>query len=211
MKTLLKYAFPLGVIAVVVILVLIGYKSCNLYDQNSELKGRITVLTTELHQSEEATAKIREAFAKVVIEKDLDIAKWKAKADANAGGMAEGDTIIADLKKQIVKLNPAEKDAKILKQAELITQLEKNLTLAYSTIDSKDHIIVDLQSKYDTCVIYYTQLEKDINLYKGLAATKDSLITGLEHNLKVARFWGNTTKITTLAAGIALVVMIIAK
>jgi len=175
------------------------------------LKGKIETLTVQLVQSEEATAKIKAAFDKTVAEKDLEIAKWEGIAKKNEAAMTAGDKKIRDLKEQLAKLNPAEKDAIILKQRELIETLENNLTLAYGDIQAKDQIILNIQHKFDSCVVYAGQLEGEIKIAKELIVSHDQLISGLEGSLKRARFWGNTTKMTTIAAGIALVVMLVAK
>ena len=198
-------------IAVLLVFLLIGYKSCRLYDQNSKLKGRIDVLTVELQKSEAETAKVKEAFDKTVAEKDLEIVKWQEVSKKNEAGMTAGDKKIRDLKEQLAKLDPAEKDVIILKQKELIETLENNLTLAYGDIVAKDQIIANLQYKFDACMVYTVQLEKEIKIAKELSESKDQLIAGLEGSLKTARFWGGTTKITTIAAGVALVAILVAK
>jgi hypothetical protein len=205
---ILKYKLPLIAGALLLGLALMINKSCSLYDQNSKLKALVQGKTTQLKQSEEATAKIREAFAKVVVEKDFEIAHWQGIANNNGNQIAAGNDQIRRLREQLAKLNPAEKDAIIVQQAQLIKALENNLTLAYNTIDAKDRIIAAWQVKFDECVVYTTQLEDEIKQHKALEAIQKDLISGLEGKLKIAKFWGNTTKVTTLAALIALGVVV---
>jgi hypothetical protein len=211
METLGKFKWLLVGLVLIVSLILLAQKACSLYDQNSILKGRIQVQEQQLAQAALDSKNAKEILDKVVTEKDADIAKWKEVADKNKNGIVAGNQTIKNLKEQLAKIDPAEKDAIILKQGELIATLENNLTLSYQTIEAQEKIIGDWELKYAGCVVYYQTLEKERDAAYALMASKDALIKGLEGKLRTTRLFGNVTKVTTLAAIVALVVMAVAK
>lgn len=175
------------------------------------MKGRIQVQEKQLQQAELNSENAKEVLDKVVTEKDKDIAHWKGIADKNKDGIMAGNQTIKDLKEQLAKLNPAEKDAIILKQRELIATLENNLTLSYQTIEAQEKIIGDWELKYAECVVYYTTLEKERDTCHELLASKDALIKGLEGKLRTTRFFGNITKTSTLVAVVVVVILMAKK
>lgn len=197
-KSLLKYAI-LGVL----VFVMAGYvlRSCNLYDENSKLKGIIKTQETLLQQQEERTKIAKEAYEKVLSEQGSEIEHWKEVAAKKTEGMAIGDAKIRELKERLAKLDPAEKDAIISTQNDVIHALEDNLTMAYETIAAKNKIIDAWEVKFLAWEGYKFELESENTKLHGLVDTQKSLIAGLEKELRLSRIGGKTKNI--LLAGAA--------
>jgi len=206
-----KFKWPLVALVLIVSMILLAQRACNLYDQNSILKGKIAVQEQQLAQAGLDSKNAKEILDKVVTEKDKDIAHWKEVAQKNKDGIVAGNQTIKDLKEQLAKLNPAEKDKVIATQKSLIAVLENNLQLSYTTIEAQEKIIGDWELKYAGCVVYYQTLEKERDAAYALMASKDALIKGLEGKLRTTRFFGNITKVTTLVAVAAVVALAAAK
>jgi len=196
-KSLIKYAI-FGILVVF----LGGYvlKSCKLSDKNAELRGVIKDQETQLKQQEDRTKQAKEAYEQALREQGLEIVHWQEVADKNSAGMIAGNSKIKDLKEQLAKLNPAEKDAIILKQKELISTLENNLTLAYSTIEAKDGIIQAWGVKFLKWDAYRVELETENLQLRGLVGTQRELIKGLEKDLRLSRLGSKVKNILVLAA-----------
>ena len=181
---------------VLVLLVIIYVpKACKLTDENSKLRGIIEVKDTLLKQQEEKTRLAKEAYEKALKEQGTEILHWQEVADKNAGGIAIGNLKIKDLKDQLAKLNPAEKDAIILTQKALIATLEGNLTLAYGTIEAKDKIILGWQGAFREWDKYRVELETENAQLHGLEDSRKALISGLEKDLRWSRLTGRTKNI----------------
>ena len=194
-KRLSKYA-----IFGILVICLGGYvlKSCKLSDKNAELRGIIKVQETQLKAQEERTLAAKEAYEKALKEQGLEIDHWQEVADKNSEGMVAGDARIKDLKEQLAKLDPSEKDAIIVKQKELIGQLESNLTLAYGTIAAKDKIIAAWEVKFTKWDAYRVELEAENQDLHDLTGTQRSLVAGLERELRIARLGVNVRNLLVL-------------
>ena len=200
-----------GIALLVILLAVYVFRSCNLVDENSKLRGIIEVKDSLLKQQEERTALAKEAYEKALKEQGAEVLHWQEIADKNAGGIATGNLKIKDLKEQLAKLNPAEKDAIILTQKALITTLENNLTLAYETIEAKDKIIASWEVKFVKWEGYRVELETENVQLHGLDDSQKALISGLEKDLRWARLTGRTKNILIVGAAAYVIYGILVK
>ena len=194
-KRLSKYA-----IFGILVLCLAGYvfKSCKLSDKNAELRGIIKTQETLLKAQEERTQLAKEAYEKSLKEQGLEIDHWKEVADKNSEGMVAGNAKIKDLKEQLAKLDPSEKDAIIVKQRELIATLENNLTLAYDTISAKSRIIAAWEARFIKWEAYRAELEAENQDLHDLTGTQRSLVAGLERDLRIAKLGSRVRSLLVL-------------
>jgi chromosome segregation ATPase len=192
---LLQLIKPIAIIILVLALGGYVFRSCNLTDENSKLRGIIEVKDTLLKEQEEKTALAKEAYEKTLASKDLEALHWQEIADKNAAVMATGNSKIKDLKEQLAKLNPAEKDAIILTQKALIETLEGNLTLAYSTIEAKDKIIIGWQGAFKKWDTYRVELETENAQLHSLIGTQKDLVSRLEKDLRWSKAQGKIKNI----------------
>jgi len=173
---LLNLIKPIAIIVLVIVLGAYVFRSCNLTDENSKLRGIIEVKDGLLKQQEERTALAKEAYEKALADRGAEVLHWQEIADKNASGMATGNSKIKDLKEQLAKLGPAEKDAIILTQKDLIATLEGNLTLAYGTIEAKDKIIEGWLGAFREWELYRVELETENAQLHSLVGTQKDLI-----------------------------------
>ena len=194
-KNLIRYA-----IFGILVICLGGYviKSCKLSDKNAELRGIIKTQETLLKAQEERTQLAKEAYEKSLKEQGLEIDHWKEVADKNSEGMVAGNAKIKDLKEQLAKLDPSEKDAIIVKQRELIKQLESNLTLAYDTISAKSRIIAAWEARFIKWEAYRAELEAENQDLHDLTGTQRSLVAGLERDLRIAKLGSRVRSLLVL-------------
>jgi protein involved in sex pheromone biosynthesis len=188
-----KYlAIAVGILLLLVILFVA--KSNRLDNTIVSLKERINIQEEILKQSEDARKVAEANFITTVAEKDKEISKWKVIVDKNAIQINDGDKAILRLKEELARLNPAEKDAIIFKQKDLISVLEGNLQLAYTTISAKDGIIGAWESKYTVCDHLVTALQDENTKLRGLNDTLKALNKSLESRLSMS---GMTGKVKT--------------
>jgi len=198
---LLNLIKPIAIIVLVIVLGAYVFRSCNLTDENSKLRGIIEVKDGLLKQQEERTALAKEAYEKALADRGAEVLHWQEIADKNASGMATGNSKIKDLKEQLAKLGPAEKDAIILTQKDLIATLEGNLTLAYGTIEAKDKIIEGWLGAFREWELYRVELETENAQLHSLVGTQKDLISRLEKDLRWARATGKVKNILIAAVG----------
>jgi chromosome segregation ATPase len=190
-------------IAIWALILVLGFytlRSCKLTDENSKLRGEIKILKVNLADADMRARFAKEAFDKTIAEKDLEIIKWREGAAKGAEAISAGNEKIKKLEEEIASLDPADKDALILKQQSLIETLEGNLTLSASVIETQKKEILAWEVKFDACREYTVALEKKIFALEGLVKTQGELIKGLEIDLRFSRSWGTVKTILVGAA-----------
>jgi len=201
MAKLLKLIKPIALI--VLVLALGGYifRSCNLTDENSKLKGIIEVKDSLLKQQEERTALAKTAYEKALADQGAEALHWKEIADKSMAGVTTGATQIKDLKERLAKLNPAEKDAIIQSQKEIINAQEENITLLYRSVEAKDKIIYAWEVKFEKWELYRVELETENAELHSLVGAQKDLISRLEKDLRWARGQSKVKNVLLAAAG----------
>jgi len=190
-------------IAIALILAVLAFsvlRSCKLSNDAAELRGQIKVLKADIATLGAENKIAKEAFEKTVAEKDLEIIAWREKADKGLAGIAAGNGRILELEEAIAKLDPAEKDAIIAGQRDLIGELKGNLTLSAGVIEAKDKQILAWEIKFNTCRDLIPGLEREIARLHGLADSQGKLIKDLEGDLRWSRSGGRVKSILIGAA-----------
>lgn len=149
MKTKTKVTFSIAFI-VLLALVIVGYKSCNLYDKYSVLKGEYDALAEEYDQQKV------ESFTKISDLRTI-ISHNEDKIRTIVSHIRVKDEEIAELHGTTDELEGAyeeliDKDAKISNLTEQVVAWKQKFTLAESVIADKDAIIFSLNEKYESQV-----------------------------------------------------------
>jgi chromosome segregation ATPase len=194
-------------IALVLGVVLIGYKSCNLGDENAELKG-------EMNAYKQVAAKNTEAAKKTIAEQTKVIGDMTKKIAVHEAEVSKKNEQIGSLNKTVANLESQYADLKT--DAERVVNLKNQVniwrdkfSLSEGIIKDKDGIIFSLTEKYDAQVKITSAIDTQLYDCRKLQTLYDDRIIVLERSLKQARFvsklksWGGVA----LAAGIVYVVV----
>jgi len=209
-----KYLIIAGVVLIVL---LWGYKSCNLYDQNSVLKGKYDVL---LKLSKDAKANYEEQIKlrdEKITELDKGIESAKESISKKEHSIAESDSQLTKLSNELEKnkhkseelIGTWKERVKILNAT--VSELEKKFSVAQNIIADKDKIIFSLKEKYDTQLKLTVNLQELVNKEHALRLTGDKRIKLLEQKVRLNLFTGKLKSGIIVAAGAFLVYSMVKK
>ena len=187
MVKLKKLWIPL-VIALTLALLLVGNRACNLYDENSVLKGRDEAMTAQLEIAVESLHQFRKENTALVTQ--LEIQRNLLTGVIEEAGEA-AETMVAGLRTvEYLKAN-AENDKALIVEMEI--ELDKRDVL----IEKLFFTIQRQETRYFTLNKRYTIAKREIDLadiaiqgFRESINIKDLRIKGLEKSLKGMRFAG---------------------
>ncbi len=201
MKILKNKWFWVGIgVALLLGIVLISFKACNLGDENAELKGEMKAYKMVSAKNAEIANKTIASMTKVIADKDESLKKEKQKYTST---ITVKDTEIAELKKKRAqatdcpeKLALAEKEIQVW--TDKFALCEK----------SKSGIEFNLTEKYNAQVLITGAVQVKLTDCLKLQGLCDDRVTVLERSLKKARFvsklktWGGVALAGVIVYGL---------
>ena len=201
-----KYILPA---ALVILLIVLGYKSCGLYDRYSELKGRYDALAEEYDTYKDGALKRIDDLNETIEQLDETIAGINRDIDLKNDQLTDLHARTDELESTYTKLTDLSEKVDNLETQ--VSTWKQKFTLAQSIIADKDAIIFSLNEKYEA------QVEISLN-WKTLYEHEATLRTLAEVRLKLAdkklrglQFQLNLTRGVTLALGVGIIYSIVAK
>lgn len=205
MNKWIKYA--IGAILVFA-LVLIGYKSCGLYDKYSVLKGQYDALSQEYDDYKEGALANIEELRNIIAQRDEEIRIINSHIE-----IKEGE--IADLHSRTDELEEAYSEAmqdvaKIDNLTKQVSLWKQKFSLAETIIADKDAIIFSLNEKYEAqekiSLEWKTLYENEATL-RNLAEVRLKLA---DKKLRGLRLQVNLGRGITIALGVVLIYGLVA-
>jgi len=177
-------------------LIFFTVKSCNLYDENSVLKGKYATYQTlakehtKLMQAAivEQEKKIKELEQKQII--------YEENIKKKEGQIASLHGTTGELEKQRRELT--DKDAIIANLDTQIAAWKEKFSLAQSVIEEKDKIIFNLTEKYDAQVTISNSYKLQFEEGQKLNQIAELRIQSLEKELRISKFTGKIARAGTL-------------
>ena len=199
--TWIKWAVLAGA---VVLALLFLQRSCNLYDEVSELRGKHQALQEAYSQLDIRSKAVIGQLTKDIAERDAAIKKTEGDVAVIKDKIKTKDAKIQQLEAEYVNLGE-NKDAKIVNLQAQVSIWKEKFTLAEAIIADKDAIIFNLTAKYDAQVLISAEWE--VSYYRQVELHKVCLerITAMEREWKGIRL-GSKVK-TLIIGGLAGVVV----
>ena len=177
-------------------LIFFTVKSCNLYDENSVLKGKYETYQalakehTKLMQAAiaEQEKKIKELEQKQTI--------YEESIKKKEGQIANLHGTTAELEKKRRELT--DKDAIIANLDTQVAAWKEKFSLAQSVIEEKDKIIFNLTEKYDAQVTISNSYKLQFEEGQKLNQIAELRIQSLEKELRISKFTGKIARAGTL-------------
>jgi chromosome segregation ATPase len=189
-------------IALVLAVVLIGYKSCNLTDKYSELTGEFNAYRAVAESAAVAARKTITEQTKVIGDMNKKIAVHETEVFKKNEQIGSLNKTVANLESQYADLKTdAERVVNLKNQVNI---WRDKFSLSEGIIKDKDGIIFSLTEKYDAQVKITSAIDTQLYDCRKLKTLYDDRISVLERSLKQARFvsklktWGGVA----LAAGV---------
>ena len=185
----IKYLLP-----AVLIVALLGIlvKSCNIYDKYSVMKGQYDALAGEYNKYRTTVIKEVTDLRNIISQKDKEIRNINA-------GIVDKEGKISTLHTQTAKLESAnatlkDKDAKIYNLEQQLSLWKQKFAIAETIISDKDKIIFSLNEKYEAqlqITTRYKQLYENEATLRGLAEQRiklaDKKLQGLRFQLNLGK------------------------
>ena len=204
MKTKTKINLSILVAGLVLLaLIIVGYKSCNLYDKYSVLKGAHDALTEEYETQKAKALQDIEALRNNIAQKDEKIRNITAQIVEKEGAISSLHAQTDKLEEDYEKLLGCEQ--KISNLETQVATWKQKFSLAESVIADKDAIIFSLNEKYESQVKISLNWETLYNNEVTLHALCSQRLKLADKKLKGLRF-GGTIK-NGLILGLAGVVI----
>lgn len=197
----LKYILPA---ALVIILIIVGYRSCGLYDRYSVLKGRYDALAEEYEAQRGSSLKAIEDLDNIIARKDEEINAATSHIVEKEGEISTLHTETDKLEADFLKIKDAiEKVDNLSKQLSIWKQ---KFTLAEGIIRDKDVVIFSINEKYEAQVKISLEwrglYDREVTLHK----LSQGRLRIAEHRIGRLKF-GGTLK-TGLVMGLVGVVAV---
>jgi len=154
MSKLLKYILPA---ILVIVLLVVGYRSYSLYDRYSVLKGRYDALAEEYTQQKDESLQQIVGLRNIITQKDerirninTGIVEKEGEISTLHAQTAELESTYAKLKEELVSVDTLQ-----LRVDNLETQVsiwKQKFTLSEGIIQDKDGVIFSLNAKYEAQV-----------------------------------------------------------
>lgn len=195
MKNLIKYV--LGGAAIIIIAVLF-FRSCSLYDQNSVLKGRYEELKKIADADHEMLTKEIGQLTSDIGQRDVQIARLRESITIINTALTESDRDLAALRASWSNLSAE----CVQKLHELDSAwIEKEL-LYKQEISAERRVTEQWVIKYNNAVKIGDNWKKDYENEHTLRLLAEKRIGGLEGSLRWSKFWKTgTTILAVVGAG----------
>ncbi len=186
--------------ALLVIILLIGYKSCNLTDKYSELTGEFNAYRAVAESAAVAARKTITEQTKVIGDMNKKIAVHEAAVSKKNEQIKDANKKLTALEAEYATLTdcPSQRD-NLIKQ---VTEWAGKFSLSEGIIKDKDGIIFSLTEKYDAQVKITGAVQVQLTDCLKLQPLYEDRISVLERALKKARFvsklksWGGVALAT---------------
>jgi len=187
----------LGAAGIVVLGLFLSLRSCGLYDENSELRGRIlemtkiatadhTMLTNEIGQ-----------LTKDIGQKDKEIAKLKEERIIINTAMSGKDKELAALRTTWAKFSVECQAALVA----LDTKWQEKALLYEGNSKIEQATTAAWIGKYNDAIKIGDNWKRDRDNEYTISQLKDKRIKGLESSLRWSRFWKTSTSILAVVGG----------
>jgi len=188
-------------LAVVVLIAGLCFRSCDLYYQNSLLKGRYDELERITDADHGILTKENSAKDKIIKDKTKEIADLLANADKPTESEKAKDKIIAEKEKEIISLKAKGDYKGALEKAEAeIKAWSEKFTLAEERHKNDlFNLNASWQIKFNAQVDISDGWKKDRDNEYRLRGLAEKRIGGLESSLRWSRFWKSSTTILAVA------------
>jgi len=198
-KYLIKYGL-IGLGAIIILVLL--FRSCGLYDQNSILKGKYDELKRIADADHGMLIKEIGRLADDIALKDKEIIKLNESISLIYTDLNNKDSKITDLVKQLKEAELAgDLPAQIVNLKEQVKTWADKFTLAESIIKEKDAIISNWAIKYEDAVKIGDKWKEDYEREHELRLLGEKRISKLESSLRWNKFWKTGTALLAVAAG----------
>ena len=173
---------------VLLALIIVGFRSCDLYDKYSVLKGKYDALSEEYKaQRVKALADI-EALRNNIAQKDEEIRNITSQIVEKEGEISSLHTQTGKLEEAYVALT--DNEAKIDNLTQQVDAWKEKFSLAESVIADKDAIIFSLNEKYESQVKISLNWETLYNNEVKLHALCSQRLKLADKKLRGLRFTG---------------------
>ena len=173
---------------VLLALIIVGFRSCDLYDKYSVLKGKYDALSEEYKaQRVKALADI-EALRNNIAQKDEEIRNITSQIVEKEGEISSLHTQTGKLEEAYVALT--DNEAKIDNLTQQVDAWKEKFSLAESVIADKDAIIFSLNEKYESQVKISLNWETLYNNEGKLHALCSQRLKLADKKLRGLRFTG---------------------
>lgn len=154
MSKLLKFLLPA---ALVILLIVVAFRSCGIYDRYSVLKGRYDALTEEYNTQRDNALQDIVGLRNIIAQKDERIRNITAQIEVKEGEISTLHTQTDKLESTYTKLKEelVSVDTLQLRVDNLETQVsiwKQKFTLSEGIIQDKDSVIFSLNEKYEAQV-----------------------------------------------------------
>ena len=194
-------------VGVIVLIAGLCFRSCNLYNQNSLLRGRYQELRRITNADHDILTKENSAKDKIIKNKTGEIADLLANADKPTESEKAKDKIIAEKEKEIARLKAKGDYKAALEQSQAENRAwSEKFTLAEER-HKKDlfNLNASWQIKFDAQVNISDGWKKDRDNEFRLRILAEKRIGGLESSLRWSRFWKTGTTILAVVGVIHII------
>lgn len=179
--------------------IIIGYKACNLYDELSVQKGKYEAYRTVAKADYGKALAVIADQGKVIAEKDKEIAVQKEAVFKKGEQIAAMNKTLSALEKEYAGLsNDLLKIDNLEKQ---VAGWKGQFSLAQGVISDQEKIIAAWEVKFNAQVKISDEYRAALDKQVALNDVAQDLIKGLESKARAARFKANLTTVAAVAVG----------
>lgn len=185
--------------ALVIVLIIISVKSCDIYDKYSELRAQTNML---LEQRDDLLSQINtqvEVNATLQAEMDTQIAELRSQIDSKTRTIDTLGHTIGELETSLT--NDLSDKEKIRNLEAQVSVWKQRFTLLEDVVEDKDRIIFSLTEKYKSANSLLLTYESVIESDDAVIESQKVQIKLLEGKFKTARFGKKTLLVTGLVLG----------
>lgn len=194
-----KFSWPLIASILILGLIILGYKSCNLYDELSVQKGKYEAYRAVAKADYAKAATVIVEQTKTIAAKDKEIAVHKQAVFTKNEQIASKNKSIAALEESYSKLS-----TDVLKIENLTAQVaewKSQFSLAQGVIADQEKIITAWEGKFNAQVVISEQYKAALDRQIELNRLCDGLVGRLEGKLRRTSFLAKAGGVAAIVAG----------